>query len=287
MTSPTLLRLDQLDEALATYDGFILDLWGVLIDGYETFPGARAWLERRAAEGKPVWFLSNASRDAEGMAEELVKLGVPRELFAGVTTSGQLAIDAFLHDPEFREGGIYLSGPGTGQVGWPAEIRARFVENIDQAAIILGVGSFPEDELEARFAPLAGALDKHFLCANPDRNVVSGGLPFYAAGKLADRFADLGGVVTWYGKPDPYAYRCAARELGERGASRLLFVGDSLVTDVPGAVAAEIDCLWLAATGIHREALGLDFNQEPTREGLEALLDQHGDRPRFAAAGLA
>ncbi|MDR6357325.1 hypothetical protein Q3H58_003996 [Pseudomonas psychrotolerans] len=44
---------------------------------------------------------------------------------------------------------------------------------------------------------------------------------------------------------------------------------------------------WLAATGIHREALGLEFNQEPTREGLEALLDQHGERPRFAAAGLA
>ncbi|RAU30653.1 MULTISPECIES: TIGR01459 family HAD-type hydrolase [Pseudomonas] len=287
MTAPTLLRLDQLDEALAAYDGFILDLWGVLIDGYETFPGARAWLERRAAEGKPVWFLSNASRDADGMVEELGKLGVPGELFAGITTSGQLAIDAFQQDPTFSEGGIYLSGPGTGQVGWPAEIRARFVEDIEQAAIILGVGSFPEDELEARFAPLATALDKPFLCANPDRNVVSGGLPFYAAGKLADRFAALGGAVTWYGKPDPYAFHCAAGALAERGAKRLLFVGDSLVTDVPGAVAAGIDCLWLAATGIHRETLGLDFNQEPTREGLEPLLRQHPERPRFAAAGLA
>ncbi len=158
--------------------------------------------------------------------------------------------------------------PGTGQVGWPAEIRARFVEDIEQAAIILWRRQLPRDELEARFAPLAMALDKPFLCANPDRKWCPGVYPSMQPASWPIALRRPGRRwVTWYGKPDPYAFHCAAGALAERGAKRLLFVGDSLVTDVPGAVAAGIDCLWLAATGIHREALGLDFNRSrPARD---------------------
>lgn len=275
-----------LDTFCADYDGFLLDLWGVLIDGVEVFPGALDWLARRAAEGKPVWFLSNASRSVPEMADTLVRLGVSRELFAGITTSGQLAIDAFTREREFQRGGIYTVGVVDALTTWPAEIRERFCDDIHAASMILGVGSFPQDQLEERFAPLRGATDKPFLCANPDRVVVSGGKTVFGAGRLAEAFAEEGGRVHWYGKPDPSAFRIAQRQLEARGAKHILFVGDSLVTDVPGALAARIDTLWLAATGIHRQALGVPFNGELDAEKTNALLDGYPVRPHFAAPGL-
>jgi HAD superfamily hydrolase (TIGR01459 family) len=285
-TSTQLIPHTELEGLCSHYDGFILDLWGVLIDGYDAFPGACNWLARQAEEGKPVWFLSNASRDAISMVDHLVELGISREHFAGITTSGQLAIDAIEQEPELANGGIYLTGSGEGQTGWPEAIRNRFVTDIKQASLILGVGSFPQEELDSRQAPLEGFTHLPFLCANPDRTVVSGGLPYYAAGKLADYFESLGGNVRWYGKPDPYAFRCAQQELAKIGASTLLFVGDSLVTDVPGAIAAQIDCLWLASTGIHREEVGAAFNELPDAQSLETLLKDYSMLPQYVAAGL-
>lgn len=275
-----------LDAFCASYDGFILDLWGVLMDGAEVFPGALAWLRRRAAEGRPVWFLSNASRSVAEMADTLARLGVPRELYAGITTSGQLAIDAIEHDAQLQRGGICIAGVADALGTWPAHIRERFGTDIHKATLILGVGSFPQDELEARFEPLRQGLDLPFLCANPDRVVVSAGRTVFGAGRLAEAFAEEGGEVRWFGKPDPAAFRIAERQLQARGAQNILFVGDSLVTDVPGALAARIDTLWLAATGIHRQALGVPFNGELEADKVQALLDGYAVRPHFAAPGL-
>ncbi|MDO2306166.1 HAD hydrolase-like protein, partial [Escherichia coli] len=86
--------------------------------------------------------------------------------------------------------------------------------------------------------------------------------------------------------PDPAAFRIAQRQLEARGARHILFVGDSLVTDVPGALAARIDTLWLGATGIHREALGAEFNGALDEERVRSLLHGYPIRPHFAAPGL-
>ncbi|MDF3933629.1 TIGR01459 family HAD-type hydrolase [Pseudomonas citronellolis] len=275
-----------LDTFCAGYDGFLLDLWGVLMDGAEVFPGALAWLQRRAAEGRPVWFLSNASRSVAEMAATLGRLGVPGELYSGITTSGQLAINAIEANPELQSGGIYIAGIGDALDTWPAHIRERFSTDIHKASLILGVGSFPQDELEARFEPLRHARELPFLCANPDRVVVSAGKTVFGAGRLAEAFAEEGGQVQWFGKPDPAAFRIAERQLEARGAKNILFIGDSLVTDVPGALAARIDTLWLASTGIHRQALGVPFNGALDADKVQALLDGYPVRPHFAAPGL-
>ncbi|MBH4497456.1 TIGR01459 family HAD-type hydrolase, partial [Pseudomonas aeruginosa] len=93
-TSTRLLDHAQLEALCADYDGFLLDLWGVVMDGAEAFPGALAWLARRHAEGRPVWFLSNSSSSVVEMSAGLERLGIQRDWFAGITTSGQLTIDA-------------------------------------------------------------------------------------------------------------------------------------------------------------------------------------------------
>lgn len=270
------------------YDGFLLDLWGVVMDGVHAFPGALAWLSRRRAEGKPVWFLSNASRTTEATAQLLANLGITANLYAGLTTSGQLTMDA-LTDPlsPFAAGLIHIVGEIPELNGWPDAVTARFTAQIEQAALIVATGSFPPAELASRLAPLLDALDKPLLCANPDRELVFGGQPLFGAGLLAQRFAEAGGAVHWFGKPDPAVFVHGQTRLWEWGARRVLFIGDSMVTDVPGARQAGLDTLLLTSTGMHRAALGVAFNTPALPERLTPFLAGYLEQPHFVAAGLA
>ena len=100
----------ELERLCSRYDGFLLDLWGVVMDGVHTFPGALAWLARRRVERKPVWFLSNASRTMEATTLLLANLGITADFYAGVTTSGQLAMDALTAPGPLVKGAIYIAG---------------------------------------------------------------------------------------------------------------------------------------------------------------------------------
>lgn len=278
---------NDLEALCREYDGFLLDLWGVVMDGVHAFPGGLAWLARRREERKPVWFLSNASRTTQATAQLLANLGITDDLYAGLTTSGQLTMNA-LTDPHgpFAAGLIHIVGEIPELNGWPDAVTARFTAQIEHAVLIVATGSFPPAELASRLAPLLDALDKPLLCANPDRELVFGGQPLFGAGLLAQRFVEAGGTVHWFGKPDPAVFIHGRTQLWKRGARRVLFVGDSMVTDVPGARRAGLETLLVTSTGMHRAALGVTFNMPATPDCLRAFLAGYGEQPDFVAAGL-
>ncbi len=60
------------------YDGFILNLWGVLHDGERPFPGVLDALERLRRRAKRVVILSNAPRRADAAMAQLDRIGIPR-----------------------------------------------------------------------------------------------------------------------------------------------------------------------------------------------------------------
>ncbi len=68
-----------------------------------------------------------------------------------------------------------------------------------------------------------------------------------APGAIAAVYEELGGRVTWIGKPYPEIYASAVALLGNR--SRLLCIGDSAEHDVAGARAAGHATL-LVMTGV-------------------------------------
>jgi len=73
----TLRLLGGIGEIAPPYDGFILDLWGVLHDGTAPFPGVLDALARLKSAGKRVAILSNAPRRAALVAERLRAIGIP------------------------------------------------------------------------------------------------------------------------------------------------------------------------------------------------------------------
>src|SRR3954463_15449 len=71
------------------YDGFILDLWGVLHDGTKPFPGVLDALERLRAAGKRIVILSNAPRRAFAVIKRMSEIGIPPGLCHHVLSSGE------------------------------------------------------------------------------------------------------------------------------------------------------------------------------------------------------
>lgn len=258
----------------ARYDGFIVDLWGVLHDGVAPYPGAVDCLERLRAAGKRVVLLSNAPRRAAPAREALRRLGIGDHLYDGLMTSGEAAHIALRdrHEPWFA-----ALGPRMHHLG-PARDRSIFEGlplepcSIDGADWLLNTG--PDDlhgpTVLTPFEPVlraAIARGLKMLCANPDLEVVRDGERIPCAGALAAFYEELGGEVRSLGKPDPLIYQPVLAMLG-LPRDRVLAVGDSLRTDIAGAKAASVDACWVLG-GIHADianpnAALCDANLTPT-----------------------
>jgi HAD superfamily hydrolase (TIGR01459 family) len=245
-----------------SYDGFIVDLWGVIHDGVAPFPDAMESLRR--LKGRPVLLLSNAPRRAEPARRALRRLGVDDSLYAAILTSGEASWLALRDrsDPWFATLGnrVYHLGPER-DLSVIEGLALERVQTPADADFLLNTG--PDDlrngtVLDEFTEELDACLDAglKMLCSNPDLEIVRGKSRILCAGALAAYYAGRGGEVRSIGKPDPAIYDLAVEMLG-LPRSRLLAIGDSLRTDVAGAAGAAIDCVWVLG-GIHAAELGAD-----------------------------
>jgi HAD superfamily hydrolase (TIGR01459 family) len=259
------------------YDGFILDLWGVIHDGVNPYPGAADCLAHLRDAGKRCVLLSNAPRRSFAAEAMLRDMGLGADLYTGIMTSGEASHLALRDrsDPWFAALGrrVWHLGPerdrnvmdglDLDQVATPAE-----------ASFVLNTG--PDDHRSptdvAVFEDTLQECARHglpMLCANPDLEVIRGGERVICAGALAARYEQMGGTVRSLGKPDPAIYVPVLEMLGTSKA-RTLGVGDALRTDIEGAAAAGIDSCWVLG-GIHGEALGHDHAAAVAEVALAGL----------------
>src|SRR5438874_11478082 len=80
--------ITSLRELAPHYDGFILDLWGVIHDGVSPIPRAIDCLRSLIVTGKRIALLSNAPRRANDVVRRSTALGVPAGLYQHVMSSG-------------------------------------------------------------------------------------------------------------------------------------------------------------------------------------------------------
>ena len=271
------LRLLQgLGEITEGYDGFILDLWGVLHDGTAPFPGVVDALGRLKAAGKRLAVLSNAPRRAALVEARMNEIGLKRGLYDHVHSSGEETWQHLLRrdDPFYAALGqrCYHLGPARDD-NMLEGIGLERVADIDDAAFILNTGPSDWDETVAQHEPLlraARARDLPMVCANPDLVVVHQGRRAICAGAVAQRYEALGGRVRWHGKPFRPVYETCFAALGISDRRRIIAVGDSLRTDIAGANAAGIDSV-LVTGGIHAEEFGLAGGQPDLDRLIEAV----------------
>jgi HAD superfamily hydrolase (TIGR01459 family) len=279
-------------ELAANYDGFIVDLWGVVHDGIAPLPGAVPCLFALVAAGKRTVLLSNAPRRADDVVRRITALGVPRGSYHAVMSSGEEAWQ-HLHrrdDPFYRGLGRRCLHIGSER---DLEIRdglgLEFVDDPEAAEFILNTGPAGWDDTIEDYRPLlrqALACRLPMVCANPDLVVTHKGKLALCAGALAHWYETEGGEVRWHGKPHPAVYKACFDLLGSADRARFLAVGDSLRTDIAGAAAAGIDSLFVVG-GIHAEEFGMGEDREPDLGLIAAALGAGGHSPVAIARRLA
>jgi HAD superfamily hydrolase (TIGR01459 family) len=276
-----------LSEIAADYDVLFCDVWGVIHNGREAFPTPCEALARFRAERGPVVLISNSPRPLHGFVEQLRTLGVPDEAWSEVATSGE-ATRALLE--ERAPGPAWALGPARDAPLYEG-LDMEFAETLEQASFISCTGLF-DDEVETpedyrRRFDAAVALELEMVCANPDRVVRRGEKLIWCSGALAELYRQMGGKVVMAGKPHAAIYDVARRKAVAavgRDFGRVLAIGDGLETDVKGANAQGLDCLFVAC-GIHAEGLvGRDGQVDAAR--AEAALAQAGVHAAYAMAEL-
>jgi HAD superfamily hydrolase (TIGR01459 family) len=250
------------------YDGVILDVWGVLHDGAKPFPGVIDTLQRLKARGKSTLVLSNAPRRAVPVSHRLADIGIARDLYDHIHTSGE---ETWQHltrrdEPFYRAIGsaCYMIAPDRDS-DVMLGLDLERVRDIEQASFVFNVGPWGWDEDVARYEDMLQAMLRRKLpmvCANPDIVVHHLGRRAICAGAIAQRYEQLGGIVRWHGKPYADVYKTALTQLGIPDPKRILAIGDSLRTDIAGANGAGIDAV-VVAGGIHYEEFGCAEGQMP------------------------
>lgn len=271
------------------YDGFVLDLWGVVHDGKKPYPGVPEALAELKARGKAVVFLTNAPRRAWFVQGMLDRMGLDRALYDGIMSSGEVS---WRHLKDRRDPWFAGLGRRCVHIGPERDLSvvedgvAEIVADVAQADFLLNTGPDPARGPHSPdpYRPALEACAKAglpMLCVNPDRAVMVGGEKLICAGALADIYLDLGGSVMEIGKPDPAVYEPVLDLLGNPARHRVLAIGDTPHTDLAGAQAAGMDALW-ALTGLAAEAHGED--PDPAR--LAAVAHEEGVRPIAAVRAL-
>lgn len=273
----TIRHIEGLAAIAADYDAIICDVWGVVHDGVSPFEAAGEALIRFRKTRGPVLMLSNAPRPGPSVIAQMTAIGVPREAYDAVLTSGDAAraalsqgIERFLHIGPVRDSATFEgldAKPGSAA----------------EAQIILCTG-LTEDEHEtpedyrALLTELA-ARGLVMLCANPDLRVSRGPKLVWCAGGLAALYESLGGRVTYFGKPHAPVYASALDVLnGLAGRTlkraRVLAIGDGLYTDIKGAHAAGVPAL-LVTDGVNAE-LFADQPFQPSPRRVAQTLQREG-----------
>jgi HAD superfamily hydrolase (TIGR01459 family) len=279
-----------LSEIASRYDVILCDVWGVVHDGMRHYSEAVAALAQFRDEGGTVVLITNAPRPASGIERMLRRLEVPQNSYDAIVSSGDVTVSLML---ERADKAPHHVGPPRDNSLFRevAERSGRPDPRVPFEAADYVVCTGLVDDVHEKLEDYDPLLERmrargmEFICANPDIVVHSGHRLIYCAGAIAERYGALGGPVVQAGKPYPEIYKraiAAASEARTKPGSkpRVLAIGDGLATDLKGAIAAQIDMLFVSS-GIHRDRLhpedrsGIPLDPET----LSDLLDEYGVKP--------
>ncbi|MEO8758001.1 MAG: TIGR01459 family HAD-type hydrolase [Devosia sp.] len=255
-----------LSQLAPAYDAILSDVWGVIHNGVAAHPEAVDALRRFRQGGGRVVLITNAPRTAAPIIGMLDDMGVPRDAYDGVVSSGDVTRAMIA---PYRGKMVHHVGPptiddslyeGLGIIRGPAEeAEAVIVTDLDTDD---DTPDMYEDRIKiwlARKLPL--------ICANPDRVVEHGGRIIYCGGALADLYEAHGGRIKMAGKPYRPIYdealkaaEAAAGHALDRG--KILAIGDSVRTDAIGAANAGLDLLFVTGS-IHASELDAFGSPDP------------------------
>ena len=197
--------------------------------------------------GGIVILVTNSPRTSDGVESQLNEIGVTRESYDAIATSGDVTRTLLL---QHGGGKLYHIGPER-ELSIFDGLDVERVE-LDSALSVICTGLNDElTETPADYQPLLQQirlLGLTMISANPDKIVRKGKHLIYCAGAIAEEFQKIGGRVLMAGKPYAPIYDLAVTKAEKLqgtalSKSQILAIGDGPETDIMGAANYGLPCV--------------------------------------------
>lgn len=253
------------------FDGFLVDLDGVVWIGREPVPGAPEALRALLDAGKCVVFVTNnPGKPPVAYAKRLGKLGVQVRA-EQIVTAGMVAA---------RLAGEAADGGGAFVIGAPAlkemvaatgtHLLGREEARGAGVVVVSGHREFDYRELLAAKQALDGGAALLATSRDPTMPFPGGEVPGTGAVLAAVEVAS-GRRAEIAGKPERHLFEMAIEAAG--GDGRLAMVGDRVSSDIAGGRAAGLETvLVLSGTTSREEAKAADPAPDHVLDDLSGLL---------------
>lgn len=254
------------------FDGFLVDLDGVVWIGREAVPGATEALRRLTDGGKEIVFVTNnPARPPAAYVERLREMGVPvpdgRVVTAGVVTA-ELAADAV-----GTGGNAFVIGAP----GFKETVSSTGLELLEgeeargaDAVLVSGHRGFDYEELLTATLALQGGASLFATSRDPTLPMPGGAWPGTGSILAAVETAS-GATAEIGGKPERHLFERACALIPAAG--RVAMVGDRLASDIEGGRRAGLETiLVLSGASSRAEAEAADSPPDAIVADLAGLL---------------
>jgi glycerol-1-phosphatase len=234
------------------FDGFLIDLDGVVWIGREPVPGSAEALRELLAKGLEIVFVTNnPGKPAAAYIERLREAGVPvaddRVVTAGEATArlaaestGAGAAAFVIGAPAFHEtvaaAGLTLL---EGEAGREADV-----------VLVSGHRGFDYEELLTATRALQGGAALFATSRDPTMPMPGGAWPGTGAILAAVETAS-GATAVIGGKPEPHLFEMARERIA--AATRVAMVGDRVSSDIEGGRRAGLETILVLSGATSRE----------------------------------
>ena len=284
-----------LAEVASSYDALFCDVWGVVHDGARPYPAAVDALRAFRAGGGKVVLVTNSPRTRAGVEAQITdEIGVPREAWDDIATSGDAARVALhrgavgrrVHHMGSDWDTAFFVPPEV--VGDPVPIERVALETAEGIVCTAPPDPFADPATWRPALLSAKVRGLKLLCANPDVVVDRGGIREWCAGAVAALYTEMGGESLYFGKPHPPIYDLARRRLARHAPvddGRILCVGDGAITDARGAMGEDLDLLFVTG-GLAAVETGTVAGGDPEPEKLGVFVAAERIEPTYAIGWL-
>lgn len=254
------------------FDGFLVDLDGVVWVGREAVPGAPEALRALLDAGKEIVFVTNnpgrpASTYAEWLGEAGVEVGAEQVVTAGEVTA-RLAAKASRAD----DGAFVIGAPAFHEAVSAAGLRLMEGEDGREAGVVVVSGhrEFDYEELLTTTRALQGGAALYATSRDPTMPMPGGAWPGTGAVLAAVETAS-GATAEIGGKPEPHLFELARERIGV--AERVAMVGDRVSSDIEGGRRAGLATILVLSGATSRaEAERADPAPDHVLDDLAGLL---------------